>query len=294
MSRRVRVVIAAVAVLAVAGSLSWWATRGSAVPVPTVAPVGTPRVGSCWDVTGDTARLALPWPGDPVSCQGTFTAEVYHVGQVNHELIKKEWKAKGDDKKVADNLMYAEVRRACGTFATRYLGRDWHTAQVTVLANWIKPARDGFFACAVAQVADPGGTRLVSRTGSLHGLFAGDGVTPLDVSCVSRGTGGALSFARCDQAHDGEFVGTYVVTSNTVPFDAAALAQTVNQGCAGAILSYLGLSAGETRNDLSVGYVGPTTASTWLGSDQTFACYAMAQVRLRGSIHNLGTRPLPR
>jgi hypothetical protein len=60
------------------------------------------------------------------------------------------------------------------------------------------------------------------------------------------------------------------------------------------VRGYLGLPAGADRPDLSAGYVGPTTAQTWLGSDQTFACYAVATDRLRGTIRSLGTRPLPR
>jgi hypothetical protein len=31
----------------------------------------------------------------------------------------------------------------------------------------------------------------------------------------------------------------------------------------------------------------------WVGSDQTFACYAMAAVPVRGSVRGLGTGPLP-
>ena len=177
-----------------------------------------------------------------------------------------------------------------GSFASVYLGADWHQVQVALLANWVKPARDGFFGCALAQVNDPGGTRYVGRTKSLKG--AGDAV-PLAVACVTR-TGDALRYASCEGEHTGEFVGSYTITPADAPFDAKVVASAVTKGCGQAALSYLGLPAEATRPDLHVGYVGPTTAETWLGSDQTFGCYASADGTLRGTVRNLGTRPLPR
>ncbi len=68
----------------------------------------------------------------------------------------------------------------------------------------------------------------------------------------------------------------------------------MTKGCGQVALTYLGLPADATRPDLKVGYVGPTSAETWLGSDQTFGCYASTDAALRGTIRNLGTRPLPR
>ena len=67
----------------------------------------------------------------------------------------------------------------------------------------------------------------------------------------------------------------------------------MTRGCGQVALTYLGLPSTATRPDLKIGYVGPTTAETWLGSDQTFACYASADTPLRGTVRNLGTRPLP-
>ena len=280
--------LAAVGVLGLAAAgLVWWINRGT--PIPSKPPANAPKVGACWAVTPAAAKGTLPWPGSPVPCASAHTAEVYHVGQVDHDLISRARAAKGDDAKVAQNLMYAEVRRACGGFASVYLGGDWHRDQVTLLANWITPARDGFFGCALVQVTGPGGTEYVTRTSSLKGV--GDG-GPLAVGCVAR-TGDTVRYASCTDEHSGEFVGAYRITPDNAPFDARALASAVTRGCGQVALTYLGLPSTATRPDLKIGYVGPTTAETWLGSDQTFACYASADTPLHGTVRNLGTRPLP-
>ncbi len=284
---RVGLVVLVVGVIVAVGAL-WWANR--AEPIPTAVPAAAPTVGSCWTVDPATARSALPWPGGQVECAKPHTAEVYHVGQVDHDLIDRARGAKGDDATIATNLMYAQARRACDVFGSTYLGVDWHQDQVTLLANWVTPTRDGFFACALAQSGDPGGTRYVSRTGSLKGA---GGDEALAIACVSRDGGDSLAYAPCEGAHSGEFVGTYTLTPPDAPFDATAVAAAVTKGCGQQALKYLGLPAGATRPDLRVGYVGPTTATTWLGSDQTFGCYMNAEVTLRGTLRNLGTRPLP-
>jgi hypothetical protein len=58
---------------------------------------------------------------------------------------------------------------------------------------------------------------------------------------------------------------------------------------------FVGLPAGtSSRTDLRASYVGPTSSLTWVGSDQSFACYASASTPIRGSIKGLGTGQLPR
>jgi putative regulator of septum formation len=265
----------------------WYINRSE--PIPTRPPAGAPHPGSCFAVTPDQAQQALPWPGGPVACTSAHTAEVYHVGQVDHDLISQARKAKGDPAKIAMNLMFGEVRRACGVFADDYLGGDWHKDQVTLLANWITPAANGFFGCALVQITGPGGSTYVTRNASVKGI--GD-TGPLATGCVTR-TGDAVRFAACTEPHTGEFVGTYRITPDNAPFDAKGVADAANQGCARTALAYLGLPETASRADLHIGYVGPTTAATWLGSDQTFDCYASATSEIRGTIHNLGTGPLP-
>jgi hypothetical protein len=283
-SWRMGLVLLAVAALGTAGVV-WWVNRAGAA-IPEHPPASAPGVGTCWKLDKAAATRSLPWPGKPVDCAGDFAVEVFHVGQVDRELVSRARDAKGDERTVAVNLMHAEARRACGVLASRYLGADWHSLRVTLLANWIEPARDGFFACAVAQVADPGGDRLVTRRGTLTR-------EPPQITCVTR-DGDKLRFDPCEGPHTGEFVGTYTVTPKDAPFEAKAVASAVTKGCGQATLAYLGLPSDATRPDLHVGYVGPTTAATWLGSDQTFACYASADGVLRGTLRNLGTRPLPR
>jgi hypothetical protein len=265
----------------------WWINRGD--PIPSKPPAHAPAVGACWTVDPAAAQHTLPWPGAAKPCTGAHTAEIFYVGQVDHDLISKARTAKGETVTVARNLMFAEVRRACGNFASVYLGGDWHHDQVSLLANWIEPASDGFFGCALVQTTGPGGTTYVTRSTSLKG--SGD-TGPLAIGCVAR-TGDAIRYASCTEEHTGEFVGSYQITPDNAPFDAKAVASAVTKGCGQVALSYLGLPKDATRPDLKIGYVGPTSADTWLGSDQTFGCYASADAPLRGTVRNLGTRPLP-
>lgn len=298
MQRSWRTRLVGVAVIAaLAGVVVWWINRGE--PIPDRPPSTAPAVGTCWTVGPQTAKKAMPWPGKPVDCAGPHTAEVYHVGQVDHDLIQRARARSGDDRTVAVNLMYAQARRACGALGTRYLGTDWHGTRVALLANWVDPvapdpledpaiATAGFFGCAVTEVTGPGGESFVTRTGSLKGKGAS-----LAVTCVNRDAL-TVGFTSCDAAHTGEFVGTYIVTPGGAPFDTAAVTAAVTKGCGQVTLSYLGLPGDASRSDLHVGFVGPTSQATWLGSDQTFACYASADAAMRGTIRSLGTRPLPR
>jgi len=100
-------------------------------------------------------------------------------------------------------------------------------------------------------------------------------------------------YVSCAAPHDAELAGTYTLTPPNAPFDETSVRKTANAGCTAVLRQYLGLPDGTGRPDLSVAYVGPTSPASWLGSDQTFACYARANVKLRGSIRSLGTRPLP-
>lgn len=280
MSRRWGLLLAAIVlVVALVGAAMWWFNRPD--PVPSGTPSTAPAVGSCWQVEPAAAAKPFPWTG-AASCAAAHTAEVYYVGQADHDLVRRS-RGTDENAKVAANLMLVEVRRACGAFASTYLGDNWHNARVTIAADWIGSRRDGFFGCALAQTLDAAGTRFVTRTVSMKSA-AGE----LTASCALDG-----GYVPCDQPHNGEFVGTYTVTPEDAPFDQAAVKSAVTKGCGDAVRDYLDLPQQAQRADLTAGYVGPTTAQTWLGSDQTFACYAVSKDRIRGTIRSLGTRPLP-
>jgi hypothetical protein len=113
---------------------------------------------------------------------------------------------------------------------------------------------------------------------------------PLAIACVTDD--GGLVYAGCNDPHSGEYAGTYTVTPLDAPFDEKGVRGAATKGCAETVAKYVGSSA---RTDLRAAYVGPASAADWLGSDQTFACYAMAvDGRLRGSLKGLAGRPLPR
>jgi len=277
--------ISGVLVALVAGG-AYWLTRPAEVSAE--RPKGAPAAGSCWDVDAKSAAAPFPWPGKAVDCKAGHTAEVFYVGQVDRKLAAKAAAAKGDDAKVDHALMYAQARRACVSLASAFLEGDWHGGRVYVLANWIKPQRDGHFSCAVAEAGGPTGHDLVARTASLKRAMTTE---PLTIACVAR-KGSDRAYVGCDQPHDGEYTGTYRITPPDAPFNGPKIKDAVTAGCADLGKSYVG----GDRTDLHTGYVGPTNQSDWLGSDQTFACYSLTtgSEQLKGSVKGLGSGPLPR
>ncbi|HEY9482551.1 MAG TPA: septum formation family protein [Micromonosporaceae bacterium] len=297
----------AVVVIVVVGTALWLANRSA--PIPTTTPKAAPAVRSCWNVDSATIGRQLPWSGSPVACSAAHTAEIVSVGQVDQQLVRTAQKAKGQDATVNSFLMAAGARAACLDKAGSYVGGAWRGAQLTVYPDFVAPAKDGFFACVIAQVADPGGQRLVTRTASLAGVLSGPGAASLGIDCVgdstSAGSGAVstapsgtaaagLSFVECGQRHTSEFVGLYTVTPANAPYNGPEIQKVVSAGCQQLVDSFVGVAAGHKRSDLRVSEVGPDSANLWAGSDQTFACYASASTPWSGSIKGIGTRALQR
>jgi hypothetical protein len=185
-------------------------------------PANLPAAGSCWTVDEIAALTALPWPGQPVGCSASHSAEIFYHNQVDPALVRKAAAAKGDEATLQQNLMYAQARRTCIVLASSYLGGNWHGARVRVIADWIRPQKSGYFGCAVVETADPSGNRFVRRSGSLKdALKDAPKAGSLAIDCVSR-DGPSLAYAPCGQAHDGEFVGTYTLPPADAPFDETA------------------------------------------------------------------------
>lgn len=281
----VAVIVFVALVAAILGG-SYWLTRPDTVSA--ALPKGAPPPGSCWQVEAAAAASAFPWPGKALACGERHTAEVFHVGQVDRELAAQAQRATGDERKVAQNLMYGQARGACIGAAGAYVGVAWRAARVQVIASWIKPQQTGHFGCAAVEVADPAGTRFVPRTGSLRGQLTG---STLPIDCVAR-VGTALEYSACDQPHEGEFTGNYIITPPGAPFDGEKVRAAAQSGCGEVATKYIGAA----RTDLRIGYVGPTSASEWIGSDQAFACYSLitGTEKLRGPVKGLGSGPLPR
>jgi hypothetical protein len=276
-------VLLIVAVLALLGGGAYWLLRDTSRTIPHTPPAAAPQVGSCWKVDAAGAKAAFPWPGGAVDCAAGHTVEVFHVGQVGDDLLHRLDDASGDDVKLTQNLVYAQARRACVVQGTAFLGGNWHESKVQILASWVTPAADGFFACAVAPVTGPAGDEFATREGSL--AKAGPS---LPIGCIA-----SLKYVDCAAPHDGEYSGSYSIAPMDAPFDETAVRNASAKGCTSVGLRYLGLSETADRSDLSAAAVGPKNGSDWLGSDQTFACYLMSSRPLKASIAKIGTGPLP-
>ncbi len=286
MNRRTLIPLsAAVLVLAVAGGLLWWVNRSGSIPTTSQS---APSIGSCWNLDPDTAGRQAPWPGQPVDCSSAHTVEVFYVGQVDHTLIVSQRRAKGQEKDVNGLLMIGEARAACTVKGQDFLGDSTRGAQVAVLPDFVAPIDDGFYVCAMAQAAGPNNDRFVARTSTLQGQ-----ATALNIPCVASGASGSLTYVPCDKAHSSEFAGLYTVTPLNAPFNSTALATAVPAGCDKIVKAYMKLADTAKREDVSSAYVGPKTSNSWIGSDQTFACYAHTDADTSASLAGLGTRPLP-
>jgi hypothetical protein len=191
----------AVVVIAIVGSALWLANRST--PVPTTAPTTAPAVRSCWNVEDARIGGQLPWPGSAVACTSPHTAEIVSIGQVDQRLVRTAQKAKGQDATVNSFVMATGARAACLDKVGSYVGGAWRGAQLTVYPDFVTPARDGFFACVVAQVADPGGQRLVTRTASLAGALTGAGAASLRIDCVTDASAGGGTAVSASPAGSG-------------------------------------------------------------------------------------------
>jgi hypothetical protein len=302
LNRRLLPPAIAVVVIAIAGTVVWLANRSA--PIPTTTPTSAPAAGSCWNVDDKAITGQLPWSASPVACTAPHTAEIVSVSQVDQKLVRTAQRAKGQDAQVNSFVMATSARAACLDKTGSYIGGAWRGAQLSVYPDFVAPAKDGFFACVVAQVADPGGQRVVARTASLAGALTGPGAASLAIDCVGDGpmpdaTSGAssaatsgLSFVECGKSHTSEFVGLYTITPANAPYNGPEIQKVVTTGCQQLVNSILGLTSTDSRPDLRVSEVGPDSANLWAGSDQTFACYASASTPWVGSIKGVGTRPL--
>jgi putative regulator of septum formation len=295
MSNRRRWLPPAIAVVVLAGVAIALLLAYRSPDVPSKPPKTAPAVGSCWNVTDGSISGQLPFVGAPVACTAPHTAEIAAVAQVDRKLVQAARTAKGQDSAIDTVAMTVVARAGCTRAVTGYLGGSFRASQLTVHPDFIAPARDGFYACVVAQVADPGGDRAVTRSASLAGALGSRATaSQLAIDCVAgAGQTAALSFVSCGQSHIAEFVGLYTVTPAGAPFNGPKLKDLVPAGCRSLVDDFLGLAAGKTRSDLQVSYVGPDSAALWSGSDQTFACYAVGSPGWTGTIKGLGTRPLP-
>ena len=146
---------------------------------------------------------------------------MFHVGQAGEDLLHRLDEAEGDNVKIAQNLLYAQARRACVVEGTAFLGGNWHESKVQILASWITPATDGFFGCAVAPVTGPAGDELRPARASL----AKAGPT-LPIGCIA-----SLKYVDCAVPHDGEYSGSYSIAPMDAPFDETAVRNASAKGC---------------------------------------------------------------
>jgi hypothetical protein len=288
---------AAVAALILAVVITgwWWVTRPA--KVSTEAPKSLPAAGTCWTVDAATAAAQLPWAGATATpCTADHTAEVIYSGQVDVDLVRNVGNAADSQSKdVARLVVIATARASCLAHASDFLAGSFRNARIAVFPDFAAPADNGFYACVAAEVAGPDAAALTARKTSLKGALSSTDAATLKIDCVRDADDGkSLRYVPCAESHTAEFVGLYTVTPLGAPFNQAAVAKNVTAGCQSLVDSTLGLQPGQTRSDLRVSQVGPDTNQLWLGSDQTFACYAAAAQPWKGTLKGLGTRALTR
>ena len=114
--------------------------------------------------------------------------------------------------------MAGEARAGCTVKGQKFLGDSPRGARVAVLPDFVRPADDGFYVCAMAQSTGPNNQSFVTRTTSMKGA-----AKALGIECVASPASGGLAYVPCTQPHNSEYAGTYTVTPLGAPYDGTQL-----------------------------------------------------------------------
>src|SRR5262249_5134027 len=136
----------------------------------------------------------------------------------------------------------------CSHAATGYLGRDFHTSRLAVIPvmpserQWAGRAR--WFRCEVFEVSDSQRSAVV-RDSSLRGSLVGSG--ELTTACAQVTLNGArdvvtaFRYSPCEQAHDVELTGPYVLPDGDYP-GRDHVGELVSAGCQPVAAQYVGVA----------------------------------------------------
>lgn len=125
--------------------------------------------------------------------------------------------------------------------------------------------------------------------GNVNDLKVGDCIDePANTTSVSD-----VQHQPCNKPHDAEVFAVIIdTTSGDYPGD-IHFSNLANSQCADAASTYLGIDF-NSRGDIGGGFFYPSTGS-WAKGDRTVTCYLDRSdgQQLAGSLHNIGTAPLP-
>lgn len=309
MSRLRAGIVAAVAgvaaVIAVAGCSST-STVGeghlgqewAVLPTPSV-PV--PAVGACTAQPPEAASplrvtWTMPLAGAPeVECDEDHVSETLFVGTFPADV--------DTDPNTVPTPGTARFRHAydvCVHEADDFLGRDFHTSRLMVVPvmpterQWAGRAR--WFRCDVVEVADSQRT-VVARRGSLRDALTGSGelaTTCADVTLnATRNSVVSFRYKSCDQPHDVELTGAYMLPDGDYPGRDRA-GERVAVGCQPVSARYVGVGVDLLLRAGTQAYTFGTevTAEAWSVGDRTAACfYGAKDVQRTGTVRDLRRAP---
>ncbi|MGC9670476.1 septum formation family protein [Planosporangium sp. 12N6] len=270
----------------------------SALPVPRST---VPAVGQCLQGTVNSWTFVEP-PLSSADCSAPHTLEVVHVGRFS--TATEEASAPPPHDSDETRTAYAQ----CDKAAREYVGGDWHDGQMFLHYSpptgpkWQDGARSFF--CSLIETGGMRGNGR-SRTGSLKGALGGD--RPLAKRCYNeKGTVDADGFYEpvedslpvdCGTAHNAEYAGTYVPPDLVYPSSAEALSRMQLDGCEQVVAGFLGLSSSALNDRAEVGWrAWGQDKYWWPVGERGITCFVLvpANLPVRGSLRQLGTRPLPR
>jgi hypothetical protein len=262
------------------------------------AKVPTPGTGVCRQGSDGQVGLDLAvFTADVITCRDYHLTETYHVGLFTGAAAEgAQPPALGDDG-------LAEAFQICQDAATSFLGDAWLRARVAIVpvpptsAQWRGQAR--WFRCEMLEVSDASDTIVPRMTSLRDGLRDS---APAALTCAkdagrTAGTVDTVDFVDCATPHTVEFAGAQSRPAGPYPGHEAA-SRVALKGCATLGARYLGLteSALRARSDLAWLAID-ASEQQWQEGDRSYRCFIGTADRgkpITGSIHNLGSHPLPR
>ncbi|WP_203933765.1 septum formation family protein [Virgisporangium ochraceum] len=249
--------------------------------------VRVPEVGRCYN-GADVAQNSYPpnWYR-PVPCEGTHTAETFHVDELPAEVSERP---------ALGHRHYWAAFDTCETQSKAFLGGDWHAARlylsvfVPTPPQWDVGAR--WFACQVVETKTVLPGLVVQRSGSLRNALTGPAAVAhrcTDVIGLTEDDWEDLTPVDCAQPHDVEFAGSFKVPGTTAP--AADKREGTFDRCWDVVAGYLG----GTVDGMRMGYIPwGLDPKDWSNGDRWVRCFAWSsEKKTRGSVKGLGDRTPP-
>ncbi|MFI5910008.1 septum formation family protein [Dactylosporangium sp. NPDC051541] len=239
------------------------------------AKVPEPAAGACWTTTRSNRHDMTSSRAFTQPCETDHVFETVSVGHFTGDA------ASGSSAPTGEKLTAAWTE--CDKAIADFLGGEWQSGRLWANVvpptdrQWTGGAR--FYRCDVAALQTEDGDFQERKT-TLKGSLAGAGELRLTCGTQVRDSAGKwqdVTPAKCEDAHDIEYVGTVSSPGGEYPATSALLTSTYSKTCEAKVLAYTGMSRGGWANqkNLGFGYWLSTDKVQWVYGNHSARCYAL-------------------